>query len=65
VSAPLLVQVAIKDATTPSAPAIRAAKKAPRGELITCDLGHFAVYVEPDFERTISDQLAFLKKHIG
>lgn len=65
VTAPLLVQVGIKDVTTPSAPTIKAAEKAPRGELITYDLGHFDVYVQPDFERTIGDQLAFLKKHIG
>lgn len=65
VTVPLLIQVGLKDVTTPSAPTIKAAKKAPRCELITYDLGHFDVYVQPDFERTISDQLAFLKKHIG
>jgi len=65
VSAPLLIQVATKDATTPSGPTIKAANEAPRGELITYNLGHFDVYVQPDFERTISDQLNFLKKYIG
>ncbi len=62
---PLLVQVATKDVTTPPKPAIRAAKRAPKGELITYERGHFEVYVQPDFERTVSDQLAFLKKHVG
>lgn len=65
IGVPLLVQVAEKDVTTPPKPAITAARKAPKGELITYDLGHFDVYVEPDFERTITDQLGFLKKHIG
>ena len=62
---PLLVQVAKGDTTTPPKPAIKAAAKALLGELITYDTGHFDVYVEPDFQKTISDQLNFLKKHIG
>lgn len=62
---PWLVQVATGDLTTPPKPAMKAAQKAPKGELITYDLGHFEVYVQPDFERTISDQLAFLKRHIS
>ena len=62
---PILVQVAERDTTTPPKPAIKAALKAPKGELITYDLGHFEVYVEPDFNQTIKDQLDFLKRHIG
>lgn len=61
--APWLVQAALRDATTPVKPAIRAAKRAPRGELVTYDLDHFDVYVEPYFEQTVTDQLAFLRKH--
>ncbi len=64
INCPWLVQVALRDLTTPSKPAVNAAKKAPKGELITYDLDHFDVYVDPHFERTISDQLAFLKRHI-
>ena len=64
ITMPWLVQVALQDTTTPSGPTIAAAKKAPKGELITYPLGHFAVYVPPDFDRTIADQLAFLKKHV-
>ena len=61
-SMPLLVQVALNDITTPPKPAIAAAKKAPKGELITYELGHFDVYVEPAFEKTIADQLEFLAR---
>lgn len=64
ISCPWLVQVALRDLTTPSKPALTAAKKAPKGELITYDLDHFDVYVDPHFERTIADQLAFLKRHV-
>ncbi|MEW6077433.1 MAG: alpha/beta fold hydrolase [Thermodesulfobacteriota bacterium] len=65
IQVPVLIQVALKDATTPSKPTIKAAKQAPKGKLITYDRGHFDVYVEPDFKQTIKDQLIFLKKHIG
>lgn len=61
---PWLVQVALRDLTTPSKPAIKAAKKASRGELITYDLDHFDVYVDPHFEKTVSDQIDFLARHI-
>ncbi len=62
--APWLVQVALNDKTTPTKPAIKAARIAPKGELKTYPIGHFAVYVQPGFEQTICDQLAFLKRHL-
>lgn len=62
---PWLVQAATGDATTPSQVAEKAVKKASKGELIVYKLGHFDVYVQPDFERTVADQLEFLKRHIG
>ncbi len=62
---PWLVQAATNDSTTPSRVAEKAAKKAPKGELIVYNLGHFDVYVQPDFERTVADQLDFLKRHVG
>jgi len=65
ITCPWLIQVALRDLTTPSKPAVRAAKKAPRGELITYDLDHFDVYVAPHFERTMADQLDFLKRHVA
>jgi pimeloyl-ACP methyl ester carboxylesterase len=62
---PWLVQAATGDATTPSRVAEKAAKKALKGELVIYNRGHFDVYVQPDFERTVTDQLEFLKRHIG
>jgi fermentation-respiration switch protein FrsA (DUF1100 family) len=58
---PWLVQVAEKDQTTPVKPAVKAAGKAPKGRLIAYDAGHFDVYVPPLFEKTVSDQIEFLK----
>ncbi len=64
-SAPWLVQVAEFDQTTPVGPAAKAAEKTRGAELITYPLGHFDMYVEPHFERTIGDQLDFLKRRLS
>ncbi len=65
ITCPWLVQVALRDLTTPVKPAVRAAKKAPRGEFISYDLDHFDVYVPPHFERSVGDQIAFLNRHVA
>lgn len=59
---PWLVQVASRDLTTPVKPAVRAANKAPKGELVVYPCGHFDVYVPPYFQQTVGDQIRFLKK---
>jgi fermentation-respiration switch protein FrsA (DUF1100 family) len=59
---PWLVQVAANDLTTPSKPTIKAAGKAPKGELIIYECGHFDLYVPPRFQQTVGDQIRFLKK---
>ena len=59
---PWLVQVAANDLTTPLNPAIKAATKAPKGELIVYQCGHFDLYVTPHFQQTVGDQIRFLKK---
>jgi uncharacterized protein len=61
---PWLVQVAANDLTTPVKPAIKAAGKAPKGELIVYECGHFDVYVPPHFQQTVGDQIRFLKKFL-
>lgn len=58
---PWLVQAASEDLTTPVRPAIRAAMKAKKGQLIIYRCGHFDVYVPPRFEQTVEDQITFLK----
>ncbi len=62
---PWLIQAARNDVTTPYKVAEKAAKKAKIGELIIYNLGHFDVYVQPNFEQVVTDQLGFLKRYIG
>ncbi|MEJ7789801.1 MAG: alpha/beta hydrolase [Thermoleophilaceae bacterium] len=61
---PVLVQVCERDETTPPDPAVRAALDLPNAELIRYDIGHFEIYVEPQFERTVSDQTDFLVRNV-
>ena len=61
---PILFQVATKDLDTPPDPAIRTSAAAPRGELKTYDCGHFGVYLDPEFDRVVSDQIEFLERHL-
>ena len=65
IGCPILVVVGSADAITPPGPAIEAAARAPKGELITyAGLGHFDIYRGEPFERTVADQLGFLKRHL-
>jgi alpha/beta superfamily hydrolase len=63
ISCPWLVQVCDRDVVTPPGPALAAADRAPRGEAMRYDLGHFDIYLGEAFERTVGDQLAFLARH--
>ena len=65
VECPLLVQVCSADAITPPGPAIEAAARAPKGELITyAGLGHFDIYRGEPLERAAADQIDFLNRHL-
>lgn len=65
VRCPLLVQIAITDTVAPPAAAEKAAARAPRGEVRHYPLGHFDVYTGDGFERVVTDQVAFLTRHLG
>jgi pimeloyl-ACP methyl ester carboxylesterase len=65
VACPLLVSVCDGDATTPPGPALDLAERAPHGELVRYPIGHFDVYFDEAFERAVSDQTAFLARHLG
>lgn len=62
IGCPLLVQIGERDIDTPPAPAIRAASRAPRGELKRYECGHFDVYTPPRFDHIVADQVEFLKR---
>ena len=56
---PLLVCVAERDTTTPPGPTIKAAHRAPRGELRRYPYDHFDIYHDPQAK---ADQIAFLQR---
>jgi uncharacterized protein len=64
-SCPILIQIADRDSVAPVKAAQDAAWRAPgRAEVRTYPVGHFDVYVGDAFERSVSDQLYFLRRHI-
>lgn len=58
---PLLICACSGDQTTPPAPAVKAAERAPRGELKVYPLGHFEIYTH---EQAKVDQVEFLTRHV-
>ena len=56
---PVLVCVCENDATTPPAPTVKAAERAPRGELRSYPYGHFDIYNDPKVK---TDQVDFLRR---
>ncbi len=64
VACPLHVAVCERDSVAPAKPTQRHAATAPRGEIRLYDAGHFDIYVGEWFERNVTDQLAFLARHV-
>lgn len=63
---PILVQIADRDAVAPVKAAQDAAWRATgRAEVHTYPIGHFDIYLGEPFERAITDQLHFLRRHVG
>lgn len=63
---PWLVCVGEADRVARPAPAIAAAKRAPRGELRTyAGVDHFDVYQGPAHQALLADQLTFLRRHLS
>jgi uncharacterized protein len=65
IACPWLVCVVDGDVVTPPQPALKAAGKAPRGEVRRYPGGHFDIYVGELFERVVADQLEFLERHLA
>ena len=59
VGCPILVLVGARTSSPLRSPPAAAAKRAPKGELVEYDEGHFDVYVGDAFERSVSDQIEF------
>lgn len=65
VRCPTLVCVCEKDSVAPAKVAVKYANEAPNAELRLYPCGHFDIYFDEPFERAVSDQVAFLQKHLG
>ena len=61
---PVFVAVCDSDDTTPSGPAVKAAEKSPNAQLVRYPIGHFEIYVDPQFETTVADQTDFLVRNL-
>jgi pimeloyl-ACP methyl ester carboxylesterase len=60
---PLLVVVADQDQSALAEPAARAARNAPRGELVRVPGGHYAPFLD-EHERAAAAEVAFLRAHL-
>lgn len=63
VRSPLLVLVCDEDRSVLSEPAVRAAGRAPRAEVVRLPGGHYAPFME-QHEQAVEAELAFLRRHL-
>ncbi|MGQ0623101.1 MAG: alpha/beta hydrolase [Sporichthyaceae bacterium] len=63
ISAPLFIATCAGDRVTPEAPAIAAARSAPRGEHRSYPFSHFQAYIGAGRASLIADELEFLRRH--
>lgn len=61
---PALLQICETDTVAPAASAEKAAKQIVKSEVVRYPVGHFDVYFDEWFERSVSDQAQFLQKHL-
>ena len=65
IAVPTLVQLAERDDVTPYAKARKIVARIPKGEVKSYDISHFEPYLDPHFEQIVTDQIAFLDRHVG
>jgi uncharacterized protein len=63
VRCPMLVLVCDQDQSAPAGPAIRAAQRAPRGELVRLPGTHYAPFMDMH-EQAVGAELTFLPRHL-
>jgi hypothetical protein len=63
---PVLVQICTRDSVAPATAAEEVVRRlGPCGEVRRYDIGHFEPYFGAAFERSVADQLDFLRRHLG
>jgi uncharacterized protein len=65
VSCPLLLVAAKKDGLIPIAAVRKTAERAPKGELLELDIGHFEIYTGKQFEKAVKRETEFLVRHLS
>ena len=63
VRCPLLVLACDDDGVAPPGPAVRAAQRAPRGELVRLPGGHYKPFMD-GHDQAVEVQLSFLRRHL-
>lgn len=61
---PALFVVCDRDTVAPAKATLRHVSRAPFGQVVRRDTGHFDIYVGEEFETTVRDELAFLTRHV-
>jgi fermentation-respiration switch protein FrsA (DUF1100 family) len=64
VSCPILLVAARNDSLIPIAAVRKTAARAPKGELMELDIGHFEVYAGKPFEQAVKREADFLERHL-
>lgn len=64
IACPVFFAICERDTVAPAKPTQKYAAQAPQSEIKLYDAGHFDIYVGADFERNVTDQLAFLHTHV-
>ena len=63
ISCPLLAVISTRDQTVLAAPALKAARQAPRGEVLQVDGMHYAAFLD-QHETVVAAELDFLRRHL-
>jgi fermentation-respiration switch protein FrsA (DUF1100 family) len=63
ITCPLLVVVCAADQTSLAGPAVRAARRAPRSEVVRLPGGHYAPFTDAH-EQAVAAELSFLRQHL-
>jgi uncharacterized protein len=63
ISCPLLAVISTRDQTVLAAPALRAARRAPAGEVLQVDGTHYAAFLD-QHETVVAAELDFLRRHL-
>jgi alpha/beta superfamily hydrolase len=63
ISCPLLAVISTRDQTVLAAPALKAARRAPAGEVLQVDGAHYAAFLD-QHETVVAAELDFLRRHL-